>query len=66
MARRDFRNRFTVATSISQTPMPEHEWRKSESILAKLIARAYATEHPELFGPDLAQVLASRNTDSDG
>lgn len=31
--------------------MPPHEWQTLEALLAKLIARAFAADHPELFHP---------------
>lgn len=41
--------RFTVVTKIAAEPMPVEEWRAAESLLARLVARAYAADHPELF-----------------
>lgn len=37
--------------------MYAHGMQAAELILAKLIARAYATDHPEPFGKHLARVL---------
>ena len=45
------RGRFTFRRRIAATPMPLEEWRAAERILARLAARAYAAEHPELFQP---------------
>jgi len=50
--------RFTVRTSISQEPMPVEDWHAAERVLAKLIARAYAADHPELFGPHLDRAFS--------
>jgi hypothetical protein len=44
--------RFTFTKSISPIPMTQAEWEASEELLAEFIARAYAAEHPELFGKD--------------
>jgi len=41
--------RFTVVSKIAAEPMPVDEWRAAESLLARLVARAYAADHPELF-----------------
>jgi len=30
--------------------MPLEEWEAAERILAKLVAEAYAADHPEIFG----------------
>ncbi len=43
------RRRFTVVTKIAAEPMPMEEWQAAESLLARLVARAYAADHPELF-----------------
>jgi hypothetical protein len=47
--------RFTVVTRIAAEPMPVEEWRAAESLLARLVARAYAADHPELFRPAIAR-----------
>jgi len=33
------------------------DMQAAEAILAKLVARAYAADHPELFGPHLARMI---------
>lgn len=43
------RRRFTVVTKIAAEPMAMEEWQAAESLLARLVARAYAADHPELF-----------------
>lgn len=43
------RRRFPVVTKIAAEPMPMDEWQAAESLLARLVARAYAADHPELF-----------------
>jgi hypothetical protein len=42
---------------IAAEPMPAEEWQAAERLLARLIARAYTADHPELFGPRLSEVL---------
>jgi len=49
------KRRFTVVTRIAAEPMPVEEWRAAESLLARLVARAYAADHPELFRPAIAR-----------
>ena len=49
------RRRFSVITRIAAEPMPVEEWQAAESLLARLVARAYAADHPELFRPVVAQ-----------
>jgi len=47
--------RFTVISKIAAKPMLAEEWRAAESLLARLVARAYAADHPELFRPAIAR-----------
>jgi len=42
-------NRFTFKRQFSPELMSATEWARIEDLLAKLIAQAYAEEHPELF-----------------
>lgn len=51
------RPRFTIRTQISSEPMPVTDWQTAERILAKLVARAFAVDHGELFGQHLNEVL---------
>ena len=51
------RQRFRVVRRIASEPMPVEQWRGVERIMARLVARAYAADHPELFGPRLPRVL---------
>jgi hypothetical protein len=44
------RRRLTFKYRTSDTPMSSQDWEAAEELLAKLIARAYALDHPELFG----------------
>jgi hypothetical protein len=46
------RQRFTFKARVAQEPMPQADLAAVERILAKLIARAYIADHPELFGLD--------------
>ncbi len=50
------KHRITTPSKI----MTETEWQVSSEIIAKLVARAYATEHPELFGPNLGRVIGGQ------
>ena len=43
------RRRFTTRTQFSSTPMSSDDLHAVEHILAELVARAYAADHPELF-----------------
>lgn len=47
----DKQRKIQIRKVASPEPMPAHEWQAAEEMLAKLIARAYAADHPELF-PD--------------
>jgi hypothetical protein len=40
---------FKFRASIANEPMLAAEWDAAERLLARLIARAYAADHPELF-----------------
>ncbi len=50
------RQRFTIRKRASGEPMSAADWRTAERILAKLVARASAADHPELFGSHLKRV----------
>ena len=52
--------RFMVKTAISDQPMSTSDWHTSERLLAKMVARAFAHQHPELFGPHLGEALDRR------
>ena len=47
--------------------MPDEEWESAEKILAKLVAEAYAADHPEKFKPlegeNRARVSSHEETD---
>lgn len=43
------RRRLTTRTRVSSTPMFSQDFDVVEQILARLVARAYAADHPELF-----------------
>lgn len=49
-------NKITF-TRTYDVPMTELEVRKARSILVNIMARAYAAEHPEQFGPYLDRVF---------
>ena len=46
---RTTKQRFTFKASIAPEPMPTAEWRAAERLLARLIAKAIAHDHPEWF-----------------
>ena len=46
---RTSKRRFTFTARIAEAPMSAAEWQATERLLARLIARAYAHDHPELF-----------------
>lgn len=46
------RRGFTITTKVAQEPMSERDIQAIERILARLIARAYVADHPDLFGLD--------------
>jgi hypothetical protein len=56
------RRRFTFRASIAQEPMPVEEWQAAERLLAKLVARAYAADHPELFHPAVTPSLSTQSS----
>jgi hypothetical protein len=41
---------FAVTIKHSPTPMTQAEWEASEDLLATMVARAIAADHPEWFG----------------
>jgi len=44
------RKKLSIKRTVSQEGVSVWELRSAEAILAKLVARAYAADHPELFG----------------
>ena len=56
------KGRFTVIARIAAEPLPAAEWDAAERLLAELIARAYAADHPELFGPRLSEVVENEKS----
>ena len=42
-------NRFKFNRVFSEEPLQKPEWSNLEDLLARLIAQAYAEEHPESF-----------------
>ena len=40
--------------------MTAAEWQVSSETMARLVARAYASEHPKLFGPNLGRVIGGQ------
>ena len=53
MAKRQAKQRITYHTSSATDPIALEKWRRVRRLLARVIAQAYAHDHPELFGrPD--------------
>ena len=50
--------KITIHRKVSTESMSISDVQAAEAILAKLVARAYAADHPHLFG------LPSKNVDS--
>ena len=48
---RTSKERFTFRATLAEKPMPAEEFAAAERMLARLIARAYAADHPKLFHP---------------
>ena len=43
------RREIHIKRVAANEPMRAHEWQAAEEMLAVLVARAYASDHPELF-----------------
>ena len=55
MAKGKAKSKITITYKIASEPMSSQEVQTAERILAKMIARAYAADHPELFAPQRTQ-----------
>ncbi len=51
------KKRISVVRRIAPDPMPPEQWEAAERLMATLVARAFAADHPELFGPRLPELL---------
>ena len=49
--------RFKIRHIVSDERMSAADYEAAERILARLVARRFAMDHPELFGPHLGEVL---------
>jgi len=49
--------RFIVRRTAAVEPMSACDMQAAEALLAKLVARAYSADHPELFGPYLNRTI---------
>lgn len=58
--------RMKITRKITEELVAAHDMQVAETILARLIARSFAAEHPELFGPKLDRALGtgSRSAES--
>jgi len=54
-------SRLRITKRPSSERMPVGDWQSAERLLAKLIARAFAADNPQLFGPRLHEVLGKKN-----
>ncbi len=52
MTRKKAKSRFKFTVKYSPIVMTQTEWQAAEDLLAVLVARAIAAEHPEWFGRD--------------
>ena len=59
---RKSKQRFTFKASIAAEPMPIEQWQAVERLLARLIARAYLADHPELFRPAVIRPEAEQES----
>jgi len=50
-------SRFKYVKKISAEPMSQEDYETAMKLLAKLVARVYAADHPEKFGPFLKKTL---------
>ena len=64
MAEDRSKRRLKINIGTSPEIMSNTDRQVSESILARMVARAYAIEHPEQFGPKLQSAL-DIGTDND-
>ncbi|MBI2842379.1 MAG: hypothetical protein HYX78_03165 [Armatimonadetes bacterium] len=51
------RKKLNIKRTVSAELMSACDMQTAEVILAKLVARAFVADHPELFGPHLARVI---------
>lgn len=51
------RKKLKIRRTVSTEPMSACDMQAAEAILAKLVARAFAADHPELFGPHLTRAI---------
>lgn len=52
-----YSKRFRIERTAAAEPMSVCDMQAAEAILAKLVARAFALDHPELFVPHLARAI---------
>ena len=51
------RKKLKIRRTASTEPMSACDTQAVDAIIAKLVARAYAADHPEFFGPHLARAI---------
>ena len=54
-------NRFSFSQRFSEEPLQKADWNKVEDLLARLIAQAYAEDHPEEFNTDTTNTKEHNN-----
>jgi hypothetical protein len=52
MGKKKAESRLRFRIKFSEKPVTHTDWEASERLLARLVARAIAAEHPEWFGKD--------------
>lgn len=57
MVDRQKTRRIKITRRESAEPMSVHDMQTAETILARLVARAFAVDHPELFGQRLPREI---------
>ncbi len=58
------RKPITVRVTYSDTPMAPEQWERAQRMLARMIAQAYAADHPELFGGSSSQATDKEEASS--
>ena len=59
------RRKLDIKRRASDEPMSTCDVQAAEAILARLVARAYAADHPQLFGPKLREIPGPEGGDSE-
>jgi hypothetical protein len=65
MALKNRKTRFKICKTYTVEPMPPADRQTAERILVKLVARAYAADHLELFGVKRGEGVSDAAEDRD-